>query len=144
MNTPTVETERLILRKFTEEDIEALFLILKDKEVNQFLPWYPVNNIEQTKKFYKERYAKKYEQPQAYAYAICLKNENLPIGYIHVDMEEPHDLGYGLRKEFWHQGIVTEAAKAVVEQVKKMGFHILRQHTIGTTREVEMLCRKWV
>ena len=34
-------------------------------------------------------------------------------------MEEHHDFGYGLRKEFWHQGIVTEAGKAVVEQVKK-------------------------
>lgn len=30
MNTPTLETERLILRKFTEDDMEALFLILKD------------------------------------------------------------------------------------------------------------------
>ena len=27
MNTPRLETERLILRKFTEEDIEALFHI---------------------------------------------------------------------------------------------------------------------
>ena len=42
MNTPTIETERLILRKFTEEDLNALFLILKDEEVNKFLPWYPV------------------------------------------------------------------------------------------------------
>lgn len=36
-------------------------------------------------------------------------------------MEEHHDFGYGLRKEFWHQGIVTEASKAVVEQIKKDG-----------------------
>ena len=39
MNTPTLETERLILRKFTEQDMEALFLILQDEEVNRFLPW---------------------------------------------------------------------------------------------------------
>lgn len=121
MNTPTLQTERLILRKFTEQDMEALFLILKDEEVNRFLPWYPVKNIGETKKFYEERYASKYMQPQAYAYAICLKRDNFPIGYIKVDMEEHHDFGYGLRKEFWHQGIVTEAAKAVVEQVKKDG-----------------------
>ena len=31
MNTPMLETERLILRKFTENDLEALFLILKDE-----------------------------------------------------------------------------------------------------------------
>ena len=35
MNTPIIETERLILRKFTEEDLEALFLILKDEEVEK-------------------------------------------------------------------------------------------------------------
>ena len=119
MNTPTLETERLILRKFTERDIEALFLILKDKEVNKFLPWYPMKNFEATKKFYEERYVSKYMQPQGYAYAICLKKDNFPIGYIKVDMEEHHDFGYGLRKEFWHRGIVTEAGKAIVEQVKK-------------------------
>ncbi len=121
MNTPTLETERLILRKFTEQDMEALFLILKDEEVNQFLPWYPVKSIEETVKFYEERYALKYAQPQAYAYVICLKEDHFPIGYMTVDMEEQHDFGYGLRREFWHQGIATEAAKAVIEQVKKDG-----------------------
>ena len=48
MNTPALETEHLILRKFTEKDIEALFIILKDEEVNKFLPWYPVKNLEET------------------------------------------------------------------------------------------------
>lgn len=119
MNTPTLETERLILRKFAQEDMEALFLILKDEETNKFLPWFPVKNLDETKKFYEDRYVSKYMQPQGYAYAICLKKDNFPIGYIKVDMEEPHDFGYGLRKDFWHRGIVTEAGKAVVEQVKK-------------------------
>ena len=121
MNTPTLETERLILRKFSEQDMEALFLILQDREVNRFLPWYPIRSMEETKRFYEERYAAKYDQPQAYAYAICLKEDNDPIGYIKVDMEEHHDFGYGLRKEFWHKGIVTEAGKAIIEQVKKDG-----------------------
>lgn len=121
MNTPTLETERLILRKFTEDDIEALFFILKDEEANKFLPWYPMKDMEETRKFYEEEYAAKYEQPQGYAYAICLKSSNVPIGYINVDIEEAHDLGYGLRREFWYKGIVTEAGKAVVEQVKKDG-----------------------
>lgn len=121
MNTPILKTERLILRKFTENDIEALYLILKDEEVNKFLPWYPIKSLEEVKKFYKERFASKYIEPQGYAYAICLKSDNFPIGYIKVDMEEHHDFGYGLRKEFWHQGIVSEARKAVVEQVKKDG-----------------------
>lgn len=96
MNTPTLETKRLILRRFTEQDMEALFLILQDREVNRFLPWYPVNSLEETKRFYEERYEAKYAQPQAYAYGICLKEDNYPIGYINVDMEESHDFGYGL------------------------------------------------
>ena len=40
-------------------------------------------------------------------------------------MDEAHDLGYGLRKEFWHQGIVTEAAQAVITQVKRDGLPYL-------------------
>ena len=101
--------------------IQALFLILQDEDVNKFLPWYPVKDMDETKRFYEERYASKYARPQAYAYAICLKEDNYPIGYIKVDMEEHHDFGYGLRKEFWHKGIVTEAGRAVIEQVKKDG-----------------------
>ena len=121
MNTPELETDRLILRKFTEEDMEALFEILKDEEVNRFLPWYPMKDLEETRKFYEERYAAEYARPQAYAYAICLKEDDRPIGYIKVDMEEAHDFGYGLRREFWHRGIVSEAGRAVIEQVKKDG-----------------------
>lgn len=121
MNTPTLNTERLILRKFTEDDLEALYAIYSDEEVNRFLPWFPLKNLEETRTFFKERYETQYEKPQAYAYAICLKTDNVPIGYIKVDMEEHHDFGYGLRKEFWHCGIVTEAARAVIEQVKMDG-----------------------
>ena len=121
MNTPTLETERLVLRKFTLDDIGALYLILSDVEVNRFLPWYPVKGIEETERFYEERYASKYREGHSYAYAICLKEDNCPIGYINVDMGDSHDFGYGLRKEFWHRGIVTEAGKAVVSQVRNDG-----------------------
>lgn len=121
MNTPTLVTERLILRKFTENDMEALYRIYSDIQVNRFLPWFPLQSMEEARLLFEEKYAKKYEQPQAYAYAICLKQDNDPIGYIKVDMEEPHDFGYGLRKEFWHRGIMTEAGKAVIAQVKRDG-----------------------
>ncbi len=121
MNTSRLETERLILRKFTEKDIESLYLILKDKEVNTFLPWFPLESLKEAQIFFEERFATVYAKPQGYAYAICLKEENIPIGYVNVSMSESHDFGYGLRKEYWHQGIVTEAGKAVLEQVKKEG-----------------------
>lgn len=132
MNTPTIETERLILRKFTENDIEALYKIYSDEEVNKFLPWFPLKTIEEAKVFFEEKYAAKYAQPQAYAYAVCLKKDNYPIGYIKVDMEEHHDFGYGLRKDFWHQGIMTEAGRAVAAQVKKDGLpYITATHDIN-------------
>ena len=86
-NTPVLETERLILRKFTEEDMEALYLLLKDEEVNTFLPWFPAKSMADARAFYEERYAANYEKPRAYVYAICLKGDNLPIGYIKVDMD---------------------------------------------------------
>lgn len=52
-------------------------------------------------------------------------------------MEEHHDFGYGLRKEFWHKGIVSEAGKAVIKQVKKDGLPYTPPHTTRTTQEVE-------
>ena len=120
-NTPTLHTERLILRRFTEKDMDALSLILQDEAANTFLPWYPVKSKAETRRFYEARYAAAYAQPQAYAYAICLKQENFPIGYIHVDMDDHHDLGYALRREFWRQGFATEAGKAVMSQVRQDG-----------------------
>ena len=48
MNTPRLETDRLILMKFTENDLNALFKIFSDIEVNTFLPWFPLKSIEET------------------------------------------------------------------------------------------------
>ena len=135
MNTPQLETERLVLRKFTENDIEALYLILMEKEANTFLPWFPAKSMEEACAFFKTRYAANYEKAQAYAYAVCLKEDNKPIGYINVSMDEGHDFGYGLRKEFWHRGIITEAGKAVIAQVKKDGLPcITATHDINNPR----------
>lgn len=36
------ETDRLIVRKFENSDMEALYQLLKDKEVNTFLLWFPI------------------------------------------------------------------------------------------------------
>ena len=142
MNTPTIKTERLTLRKFTESDLEALYQIYSDKETNRFLPWFPLKNREEAEEVFKEKYAAKYAQPQAYAYALCLRKDDYPIGYIKVDMEENHDLGYGLRKEFWHRGIMTEAAKAVVAQVKKDGLlYLTATHDVNNPRSGTVMQR---
>lgn len=135
MNTPQLETERLVLRRFEERDIEALYLLLRDEKVNTFLPWFPLKSIAETYAFFETNYAAEYTKPQAYAYAICLKEDQYPIGYMKVGMEDGHDLGYGLRKEFWHRGIVTEAGKAVIAQVKEDGLsYITATHDIRNPR----------
>lgn len=135
MNTPTLLTERLILRKFTKTDLDSIFLIFSDKEVNTFLPWYPLTDFKDVYPFYEEHYSLKYILSQAYAYAICLKEDNIPIGYINVDMDEAHDFGYGLRKDFWNRGITSEAAHAVIEQLKNDNIsYITATHDVKNPR----------
>lgn len=73
MHTPLLETDRLILRQFTETDIRALYAIFSDADVNTFLPWFPLKSMEEAATFYEERYAKEYAQPTGYRYAVCLK-----------------------------------------------------------------------
>ena len=53
-----IETERLILRHFTEKDVNALFTILNDKDVNVFLPMFPLKDIEEAKKCYRKYWNK--------------------------------------------------------------------------------------
>ncbi|MDR2166937.1 MAG: GNAT family N-acetyltransferase [Clostridiales bacterium] len=128
---PAVETERLILRKFDENDIAALFDIFGDIEVNAYLPWFPLKSLEDAKIFLEERY----RQPSGYEYAICLKSDNIPIGYIHIGGGDSYDFGYGLRKEYWHKGIVTEACKAAVKQLEKSGIpYITATHDVNNPR----------
>lgn len=145
MNTPKLETERLILRKFTHDDLHALYEIYSDRDVNKFLPWFPLENEDEAKSLFEEKYAAVYSKPQGYAYAICLRSDNYPIGYIKVDMNDSYDLGYGLRKEFWHQGIVSEAAQVLAEQLKKDGIPYItathdvnNPHSGGVMRKIGM------
>lgn len=135
MNTPTLETERLVLRKFTENDLQALYNIYSDREVNRFLPWFPLTMPEDVKPFYQSQFLDKYAQECGYNYAICLRENNVPIGYVNVATNAGHDFGYGLRQEFWHKGIVTEAGRAVVAQLKKDGMaYITATHDVNNPR----------
>lgn len=46
-----------------------------------------------------------------------------------------HDFGYGLRKEFWHKGIVTEAGMAVIEQLRNDDIpYITATHDVNNPR----------
>lgn len=141
-NTPAIETDRLILRKFTDHDTDALFSIYSDEEVNTYLPWYPLKTLEEAKIFFRESYSEKYSKPQGYNYAVCMKTDNIPIGYINVSMDDGYDFGYGLSRQFWHQGIVTEAGEAVIQQLRKDGIpYITATHDVNNVRSGQVMKR---
>ena len=134
-NTPTLETQRLILRKFTKDDLPAFWEIMKDKEVNTFLPWFPLETEQEATDFLTNRFLTYSENPFACRYAVCLKENNIPIGYVWLSDSENHDFGYGLKKEFWHKGIITEAAETVVEWLKNSGLpYITATHDVNNPR----------
>lgn len=136
----TLITERLILRRFREEDLESLHVLLSDQEVNDYLPWFPLKNRDETKMFLKERFLDEYAKGSPYRYAICLKEANKPIGYVWLSNDESHDFGYALMKEYWHKGIAYEASKAVIEQLKEAGFkYITATHDIHNPRSGEVM-----
>lgn len=142
MQTVLRTTKRLVLRKFERADLSALYSILKDEEVNTFLPWFPLQSLEQTEAFYKQHYLPLYEQGRGYAYAVCLKADNVPVGYVHVAPDDSFDLGYGLKKEFWRRGILTEACRAVVCQAKEDGVaYLTATHDVNNPRSGAVMRR---
>ncbi len=116
-DTQTLYTRRLILRAFTQDDLPALFQIFGEQNANTFLPWYPLRSFAEARAFFEERYA----QQQGYQYAICLRCDNVPIGYINISADEARDLGYGLREAFWGRGIAAEAGSVLLEAAQKDG-----------------------
>ncbi|MGP1101061.1 GNAT family N-acetyltransferase [Serratia sp. CY68630] len=127
-------TERLIIREFktSKSDIAALCEIMSDIEVNKYLPWLPIKNEGEALDFFHSRIQPRYENKFGYYFAICLKSDDIPIGYITVCGDPNHDLGYGLRKEFWGDGLVTEAAEKVVSFLKSQGWdYITATHDVN-------------
>ncbi|MGX7148160.1 GNAT family N-acetyltransferase [Enterococcus ureasiticus] len=140
-----IETQRLIIRKIeeTEADLKALYTILSDEDVNKYLPWYPVKDIEETKKFYKKTIDVNYQKNDGYYFLICLKENALPIGYIAVSGSENHDFGYGLQKAYWGKGLITEASEAVVHFLKAQGWAYITAthdiHNIGSGKVMQKI-----
>ena len=122
---PRLETERLVLRRFTPADVEPLFSLMRDREVNTFLPWFPLETEADAAKYLEEHYLDYYRRPSGCRYAVCLRENDRPIGYLHVDDGESHDLGYALARPSWGRGYMTEAAAAVVERLRADGLPFL-------------------
>lgn len=75
-----IETERLILRPFHEDDAEPMFRNwASDSQVTKFLTWPTHENVEVTKQVVKN-WVKRNDVPQNYQWAIELKKIHEPIG----------------------------------------------------------------
>ena len=78
--TIKLETERLILRKFTVEDAEAMYENwASEEEVTKFLTWPPHANAELTKCLL-TNWGENYEKPDYYNWVIELKATGEIIG----------------------------------------------------------------
>lgn len=120
-NTPVLTTLRLTLRRFAPRDDKALFALLRDEEVNRFLPWFPFPSLAQTQAHLQSFYLDSYRQPFGCRYAVCMQGEDTPVGYVHLSQDENYDFGYALRREFWGRGIIPEAGQAVLAWLKGQG-----------------------
>lgn len=114
------------MRKFELRDADELFRILSDEEVNRFLPWFPHKTREETLRFMQDSVFADYDKAIAYRYAVILRSESRVIGYLSFlgidEKERSGDIGYGLLREYWGSGIMTEVVKALLFRLKADGF----------------------
>jgi ribosomal-protein-alanine N-acetyltransferase len=116
--TVVIETEKLILRPFIDEDAQAAFNNWEsDERVTEFLRWPTYHDVEDTKRIIHE-WVQQYADPTYYQWAIVLKSLNEPIGSISVvDQDEKTDkvhIGYCIGSKWWHMGITSEAFSAII------------------------------
>lgn len=67
---------------FVENDADALSAILGDKEVNTFLPMFPLENVEEAKEYIRNKSMAIASGHVLMCHAICLKKDNVPVGYV--------------------------------------------------------------
>ena len=111
-----IETERLILRPWQEADAEALYKYASDPDIGYPAGFPAHTGVENSRQIIKNVLA----VPETYA--VCLKN-GAPIGSIGLklkgstdmtDREDECELGYWIGKPFWGQGLIPEAARAIL------------------------------
>ncbi len=117
--TVTLETKRLILRRFKEEDADAMFRNwASDPIVSKFLTW-PAHASAEVSASIIKSWIENYVTPSWYQWGIEYKELGEVIGGIscvRVDEGiEKVEIGYCIGKEWWHKGIMTEAFTRVLE-----------------------------
>ena len=111
-----LETQRLILRQLTVKDIDTLLPVLGDAEAMVYYP-HPFSRDEVGQFISKQimRYAKTGHG----LWAMLLKTTGELIGDCGLALQDVEgrkeiEAGYHLRRDHWHNGYATEAARACI------------------------------
>jgi [ribosomal protein S5]-alanine N-acetyltransferase len=114
---PTLETERLQLRRITETDINEVFYLRSNEQVMKYLDRLPAKDLNEAMLHFKD-VNQDIEANKSITWAICLRGENKMIGYIGVwrMLMEHHrgEIGYVLHPSYWNKGFMREAISAVI------------------------------
>ena len=114
-----VETDRLVLRRLTAQDADAVHKNwASDPEVTRFMTW-PTATGSGTTRHVIGTWLRRYAEKDYDNWAITLKEHgDEPIGTIHGvvnDDLEQITIGYCLGRAWWHQGIMSETLQAVID-----------------------------
>ncbi|MGI6086124.1 MAG: GNAT family N-acetyltransferase [Acetivibrionales bacterium] len=110
-----LESERLILRPFKEDDLDDFYEYAKNPNVGPNAGWKPHDSKEESSEILKE-FMEKDE-----VWAIADRKTNRVIGSIGLHHDRKRDnkkakmLGYVLAEPYWGKGLATEAAKRVIQ-----------------------------
>lgn len=141
LGTMRIETERLTLRRFYEEDAEMFFRNYgADPLVHRYVSFAPCKTIGGTRLFIHKHMRMYQSNDDFYGWAIVL--DGIPIGSIglfDVDREsESAEIGYSLGSAWWGKGYATEAVDAVLRfAFGEIGLHRVQAtcHPENTTSE---------
>ena len=117
-----IETERLILREMTQDDLDSLCEILQDEET--MVAYEGAFTDEETQKWL-DWQRTLYREKGYGLWAVILKENGAMIGQCGLTMQTWKDqrvleIGYLFNRSYWHQGYATEAAKACKEYAFKI------------------------
>lgn len=133
---PTLETERLTLRKFTFDDAQDMFEYSSEPDLTRFVPWETHKSINDTNKFL-NYILTQYSQGKLSPWAIEYKEIKKVIGTIDfVAWSTAHhraEIGFILSKDYWGRGLIVEASSKVI----KFGFENMELNKIEASCMVE-------
>ena len=108
----TLQTERLILRPVQPDDAEAMFDYLRDEETVRFITVPPVKTLKEVI----ENSIQSYFMLDPIGKWAIVYDQTM-VGTIDLRLNEAHrqaEIGYVLNKRYWGQGIMPEAAQAIL------------------------------